>query len=131
MEVQAINVHGITGVEVTEDGRHALIRVRSGENEANLAFPFEELMPLMQTASTAFAKCQQAQDLDPNTKHLLPCESCQIVPSPDFEHMIFSFRLPGGMEMSFPVPRRHAERMREVMEMFIRDPGMFPAGKPQ
>jgi hypothetical protein len=131
MQVQAVNVTEITGVETTEDGRHALIRFKSGENEALFAFPFEQLMPLMQTASTGFAKCLQARNADPGAKHILPCENFAASPSPDFKNMIFSFRLLGGMEMSYQVPREHAGRMREFLTMIMQEPGKVPVGKPQ
>ena len=101
MKVQAVNVTEITGVEAAEDGRHALIRFKSGDNEAIFAFPFEQLMELMQTASTGFSKCLQVQEADPSTKHILPCENFSASPSQDFKHMIFTFRLTGGMEMSY------------------------------
>jgi len=131
MEIPAINISEITGVEVSVDGQHALIQFRSGEQTAVLAFPFAELMSLMQAASAGYAKCLQIQDADPNTKHVLPCENFEITPSPDTEHMIFSFRLPGGMEMSYPVPRHHAKRLRDVMALFMQDPGKIPMGLPQ
>ena len=131
MQIQAVNVTEITGVETTEDGRHALIRFKSGENEAVFAFPFKELLPLMQTASTGFTKCLQAQDANPNAKHILPCENLSASPSPDFKHMIFSFRLIGGMEMSFQVPREHAGRMREFLTLMMQEPGKVPLRKPK
>ena len=131
MEIPAINIAEITGVEASSDGKHALIRFRSGEQEAVFAFPFEELLPLMQTLSTAYAQCLRVQNADPTTKHLLPCENCEIAPSPDFTQIIFSFRLPGGMEMSYPVPRHHAEKMRDLMTILMQDPGKFPMGTPQ
>ncbi len=131
MKVQAVNVTEITGVEAAEDGRHALIRFKSGDNEAIFAFPFEQLMELMQTASTGFSKCLQVQEADPSTKHILPCENFSASPSQDFKHMIFSFRLTGGMEMSYQVPREHAEKIREFMAIFLQGPGKLPVGKPQ
>ena len=131
MQIQAVNVTEITGVETTEDGRHALIHFKSGENEAMFAFPFEELMPLMQWASTGFTKCLQVQNADPNTKHILPCENLAASPSPDFKYMVFSFRLMGGMEMSFQVPREHAGRMRDFMTLMMQEPGKAPVQKPQ
>lgn len=131
MQVQAVNVSEITGIEVSEDGQHALIRFRSGANEAVFAFPFEQLMPLMQTASTGFTMCLQVQNADPTTKHILPCEHYEIGPSPDFTQIIFTFRLPGGMEMSYPVPRRDAKNIRDHMDILSHEPGTFPMGKPQ
>jgi hypothetical protein len=131
MQIQAINVTEITGVETTEDGRHALIRFKSGEKETLFAFPFNELMPLMQAASTGFTKCLQTRNVDPNFKHILPCESLATSPSPDFKHMVFSFRLIGGMEMSFQVPREHAEKMRDFMTLMMQEPGKAPVSKPQ
>jgi len=131
MQVQAVNVTEIKGVETTEDGERALIRFTSGEHEAILAFPFEQLIPLMQAASTGFAKCRRAQDVDPKAKHVLPCETLTASPSPDFQHMIFSFQLDGGMEMSYSVPREHAERMREFITIFMQGPGKIPVGKTQ
>lgn len=131
MQIQAVNVTEITGVEVTKDGRYALIRFKSGENEAIFSFPFEQLIPLMQTASTGFAKCLQARDADPSAKHILPCENFTASPSPDFKQMIFSFRLVGGMEMSFQVPREHAGRMREFLTLMMQESGKVPVRKPQ
>ena len=129
MQVQAINVTEIKGVETTEDGERALIRISSGEHEAIFAVPFEQLAPLMQATSTGFAKCRQAQEVDPNAKHVLPCKTLTAAPSPDFQHMIFSFRLEGGMEMSYSVPRMHAARMREFASIFMQEPGKIPVGK--
>lgn len=131
MQVQAVNVSEVIGVETTENGSHALIRFKSAENEAIFAFPFEQLMALMQTASTGFTKCLQARDADPSAKHILPCENFAASPSPDFKKMIFSFRLVGGMEMSYQVPREHAERIREFLTIMMQGPGKVPMGKPQ
>ena len=131
MQVQAINVNEITGVEVSEDGRTALIRFKSGEHEAIFAFPFEQLIPLMQTTSTGFSKCLQAQQLDPNVKHYLPLENFAASPSSDFNHMIFSFRLEGGMEMSYRIPKEHAKRISEFLTAFMQGPGKIPMSYPQ
>jgi len=131
MEVQAVNVTEITGVETTEDGQHALVRFKSSENEALFAIPFELLMPLMQTVSTGFSKCEQAQKLDPKIKHILPCENFAVSPASDFSKMIFSFQLPGGMEMSYEIPREHATRLREFMTIMMQEPGKIPADKPE
>jgi hypothetical protein len=131
MEIGAYKIDDITGVDVTEDGLHALFRFRIGDTETVFAFPFRMLMPMMQSVSAGFTKCLQVLDADPNTKHVLPCENCTITPSPDFQHMIFSFQLPGGMEMSYPVPRTHAAKMRNAMSIFMQDPGKIPMGKVQ
>jgi len=131
MQIQAVNITEITGIETTDSGSHALIRFKSGENEATFAFPFELLMPLMESLSTGFAKCEGAKNLDPETKHILPCDNFLISPSPDFAHMVFSFRLPGGMEMSYQVPRTHAGKLRDFMEMLMQEPGKVPVAKPQ
>jgi len=130
-QIPAIGLDEITGVEVSADGLHALVKFRAGEKELILAFPYMLLIPLMQTASAAHTMCRRKLDIDDSVLHLIPTESCGITPSADFQDMIFSFRLPGGMTMSYPVPRRHAEPMRQLLSVFTKEPGTIPMDKAQ
>jgi hypothetical protein len=130
-QVPAYRLDEITGLDVSADGQHALMRVRAGDTEQVLALPYTMLIPLMQTASAAHTMCRRVLDVDDSVLHLVPTESCGITASEDFQHMIFTFKLPGGMAMSFPVPRRHAEPMRKLLAVFTQEPGTIPLDKAQ
>lgn len=127
VQIEAVPIDGIAGVQASDDGQRALIRVRNAEGEGIFAFSFDTLIPLMQTLSAGFAKCRTAQGLGPETKHVLPLEwwHFQAVQN---DMILLSFRMPGGMEMSFQVHRNVAPQMKDALTAASGGTVEFPPG---
>jgi len=125
---KAVRVDSITGVKASADGQFGLMRYKSGDTETILAFPFDQLIQLMQSLSHAFGQCSRIQKRSHELKHGLKVEWWEIGQAPDGQHLGFSFRMPGGMEMTFLVHRAQAANMRDTLTVSLGLPIATPDG---
>jgi hypothetical protein len=114
--IMAIDVRTYEGNSVTQDGSHGLFKFMTSEGEITLAIPHEQLMPTMAGLSHASGQSAQIRNVSKTEKHAFPCEWWEIGFSDDNQHFFLSFRMPGGMEMSFQVHRSRLSQMRETLE---------------
>ena len=124
-KVEALTIKEIDGVNVSDDGQYALLKLGlTSGTELTLAFPEDMLMPLMQCISHASEKAQKTHRNDPRVKLLLPVEWWEIAPHED--KVIMSFRMTGGMEMSFQIHRDAAMHFRETLSSVLGDKSVIP-----
>jgi hypothetical protein len=114
-EVFATLIQTIEGVVVTENGTNALLKLGTVDQELVLAIPADLLMSLMASLSQACGQAARIQNKDQAIKHVFPCDWWEFGFSPDAQSLLLSFRLPGGMEMSFQVHRDRLPQMRETL----------------
>jgi len=82
----------------------------------------------MQSLSHAFGQCSRIQKRARDSKHGLKVEWWEIGQAPDGLHIGFSFRMPGGMEMTFLVHRTQAAAMRDTLSVSLGLPISTPEG---
>jgi len=113
--IPAFVIEKVNGVTVTDDGQHALFQVNDGQNTHALAIPVPQLANLMTLSSQAAGEAARKTRADPALKQVFPCEWWQFGLAPDNQTMVLSFRMPGGMEVSFSVHKDRAGQMIEAL----------------
>jgi hypothetical protein len=116
-EEAALLIDEVLGSKATDDGHHALFRMKTSGQEVTFAFPEGQLMNLISASATASKECQGIIHQQPNLKMMLPVQWWEFGLTPDGNFAVLSFRLPGGGEISFQVPRQWASQMRETLEV--------------
>lgn len=111
--IQAVKVENASA---SDDGQQVLIGFDVGqESPLNLIIPADQAMNLMSVLSAAAGHAARNRNADPNTKHVFPVDWWEVGAQPDTQMILFSWRLPGGMELSFQIHRDAAARMHEVL----------------
>lgn len=122
-EILAMPIAAVTGVTVPDNGQVAIIRTTdpSGQ-EVNIAVPQDQLMNLALVVSQAVSQTQKILQVDRSVKHVIPCEWWEFGAAPDGQNMILSFRMPGGLEMSFQVHKSRATPMIDALSSIAGHP---------
>jgi hypothetical protein len=118
----------LESVSISDDGKHAVYQFRSGGEPINLALPESDLMYMMLLTSQASGRSQQILKRDSSMKYVAPCEWWTFFLTPDRAHIVLSFRMPGGLEMSFQVAKSRAHEMIETLQVLAGLPVSPPAG---
>lgn len=119
-QIPAIVVEELLSSTSSDDGSHILFNLRIGQEATiTIAIPFERAVDFMSLVSSATGDAGRLRTGDPNMKHTFPVEWWEIGSIPG-NLVIFSFRLPGGMVLSFRVHRDAADRMRETLATILR-----------
>ena len=117
-EIDTIVVSRASGSNVTADGMHGLLIFEDTMGTSfTLAVPHDELPPLLAAVSQAGSQSARILQADHAVKNVFPCEWWEFGWSPDNQQVVFSFRMPGGMEMSFEIHRARLPAMREALEV--------------
>jgi hypothetical protein len=113
----ALLIDEILGSKAADDGHHALFKVKISGQEVAVAFPEGQLINLISASATAAKECQRIIQQQPNLKVMLPVQWWEFGLTQDGNFAVLSFRLPGGGEVSFQVPRQWTPQMRETLEV--------------
>jgi hypothetical protein len=116
LQIPAIGVTSFEGEDISSDGQLGLFRFLSGETEVVLAIPHEQLISLMAGISNVSGKGRRVRTQNPTGRHVFPCERWAFGLTPDQRHLVLSFRVPGGAELSFQVSRTTIPAMRETLQ---------------
>ena len=128
-QVPALSIANIEGVLSTDDGQHALFKVRDAAGvEHVIALPEGQLMHLMSLASQASGQCNKILKRDPNMKHVMPVEWWDVGGTADGQNVILTYRMPGGLELSFQIHRDAAARLHETLAAHL---GIATPPKPE
>jgi hypothetical protein len=95
----ALLIDEVLGSKSTDDGKHALFKVKISGQEAAIAFPEGQLLNLISGAATAANASQSIIHNQPNLKMMLPVQWWEFGITPDRNFAVLSFRLPGGGEI--------------------------------
>ena len=105
----------LAGSEVTDNGEETkLIATDTRGRKVTLAFPSSDNQLLMAALNQAASGAAQRKLNDPTLKSVLPLEWWEVNPYPAGNGVLLTFRMPGGMEMSFHLPNDVAARYQEV-----------------
>src|SRR3982751_6355820 len=114
-DVKAKSFEDIRGMTITDDKKHAILSGTSNGTPLNLAIPVAELQNVLILALQAMGPLDQEQRRDGGPKRVLPVETWFFGLSPDGQHLVLSFRIQGGSELSFVVHPSVAGHMQEVL----------------
>ncbi len=116
----AIPIGKIEGSIVTDDGNHALFEFSTDKDEkVAIAVPTDQLPQLMLLASQAMGNAQKILQTDPKMKHIFQTMRWEIGALPGGQHVVLSFRVEGGSELSFQVGKTDAKKMRDALDVVL------------
>jgi hypothetical protein len=105
------------GAIVTDDGQSGLFKFSLGDGQDQIfSIPQDQLMPLMAGISQVSGDSARILQQDSAVKHALPAEWWSFAFSSDKTQLLLSFRLPGGMELTFQFARDRLPMMRETLQ---------------
>lgn len=118
----------VNRISITEDGELAILWFapraiepsRGPAPEVPIAIPTTALLDLVALISGALGESKKRREKNPAAKHAWPVDWWEIRSFKDNSGVIFSFRLPGGLELSFQIQRKAAERYLEGLESTLR-----------
>jgi hypothetical protein len=110
----AVVIDKITGSKSSDDGKYALFQTQTSGQTMTLAIPEDQLIHLVTHASNAAGACQKILQRNRELKTIFPVEWWEFGPTPDKQALVLSFRLPGGLEVSFQVHHTQIANMREA-----------------
>jgi hypothetical protein len=119
-EINAFPTEGVEAVTVSDDGTQAVFtfKVAGGASQA-IAVPSNALMALLELTSIAAGQSAKILRADPSAKHIFPMDWWTIGRNPADGQIVMSFRLPGGMELSFQMHPDAAIHFQEVLSATV------------
>ena len=131
-EIPAITTTGVERMSVADDGKNALVSFKTtGDDDITIAVPTDTLETLMLFCSQASGRGQSILQRDPTMKHIFPCEWWEVLPHPDGKHVVMSYRMPGGLEVSFQIHRDAAQGFRETLDAVLGNAAIPSNGTPR
>jgi hypothetical protein len=122
----ALAIDSLSGFELTEDGQYLM--VNSNQPDA-VAVHCSVMHELLAALSNAIGRSERIRQKTASVKFAMPCEAWEVGrESGDVQHLVMSFRLPGGAELSFRLHPAQAAHMTEVLSLAtglatVRRPG--------
>jgi hypothetical protein len=111
----ALKIHSLNSFELTADGQYLMCK---GNPPEVIALHYSVMHELMAAISNAIGWSQRVRQKRDDVKFAMPCEAWAIGGDKgESSHLVLSFRLPGGAELSFRMHRTDARRMTEVLSL--------------
>ncbi|CAG9248499.1 conserved hypothetical protein [Paraburkholderia unamae] len=109
----ALAIHSLHDFELTADGQYLMV---NGNQPNSVALHCSVMHELLAALSNAIGRSERIRQKTASVKFTMPCEAWEIGrESGDVPHLVVSFRLPGGAELSFRLHPAQAAHMTEVM----------------
>ena len=110
----------LQGSQISNDGHTVRLMTTTESGEPiSLLFSHEDNEFLLAALAQAASASGQIRHNDPTLKKVLPCEWWEVNPHPEKDGLLLSFRMPGGMEMTFHLPQLAALRFEEVVATLL------------
>lgn len=115
--IDPIETQGVDSVAVSKDGSKVLFQFSTAQAEQphSIVFPVPELPNLMMLASAASSDALKILTGDQHQRQVYPAQGWQVAETDDGRHFIFTFVLPGDMQLSFQLERDAAFNMSDVL----------------
>lgn len=111
----ALSIDSLRGFELTEDGQYLLVNSNQPDRIAVHCSVMHELLAAL---SNAIGTSERIRHKTGRVKFAMPCEAWEISKESDSgQHLVVSFRLPGGAELSFRLHANQAKHMTEVLSL--------------
>lgn len=113
-QINAVEFKDFINGSHTPDGSHGLFKFAADQGEFTIALPTAALPKLMAVISNVAAKNAQLQTGN-KQKHAVPCTIWDFAPDPGGESVNMTFRMPGGMEMTFQISKTQIPIMKDAL----------------
>ncbi|WP_322105603.1 hypothetical protein [Paraburkholderia sp. J41] len=121
----ALAIHSLRDFELTADGQYLMV---NGTQPDSVALHCSVMHELLAALSNAIGRSERIRQKTASVKFTMPCEAWEIGrESGDVQHLVVSFRLPGGAELSFRLQPAQAVHMTEVLSLVT---GLATARRP-
>ncbi|MCP3723276.1 hypothetical protein M3I53_09035 [Paraburkholderia sp. CNPSo 3272] len=111
----ALAIHSLRDFELTADGQYLMV---NGSQPDSVALHCSVMHELLAALSNAIGRSERIRHKTASVKFTMPCEAWEIGREPgDVQHLVVSFRLPGGAELSFRLQPAQAVHMTEVLSL--------------
>ncbi|MEX3981938.1 hypothetical protein AB4Y45_23500 [Paraburkholderia sp. EG287A] len=109
----ALAIHSLRDFELTADGQYLMV---NGNQPDSVALHCSVMHELLAALSNAIGRSERIRHKTASVKFTMPCEAWEVGrESGDVQHLVVSFRLPGGAELSFRLQPAQAVHMTEVL----------------
>lgn len=111
----ALAIHSLRGFELTADGQYLML---NGNQPDSIALHFSVMHELLAALSNAIGRSERIRHKTARIKFAMPCEAWEVGKVSDAaQHLVVSFKLPGGAELSFRLHPGQARNMTEVLSL--------------
>lgn len=111
----ALEIHSLNSFELTGDGQYLMLK---GNQPESIALHYSVMHELLAAISNAIGWSQRVRQKQDDVKFAMPCEAWAIGKDKgESSHLVLTFRLPGGAELSFRMHRADARHMTEVLSL--------------
>ena len=115
----SLAIDSVRGFELTGDGQYLMLKANQTSSVALHCSVMHELLAAL---SNAIGVSERIRTKKKSVKFAMPCEAWEIgkdsgTDSDTAAHLILTFRLPGGAELSFRMGRNEAAHMTEVLAL--------------
>ncbi|WP_434112293.1 hypothetical protein [Paraburkholderia caffeinilytica] len=111
----ALEIHSLNSFELTADGQYLMFK---GNQPEVIALHYSVMHELLAALSNAIGWSQRVRRKKDDMKFAMPCEAWAIGGDKnESSHLVLTFRLPGGAELSFRMHRAEARHMTEVLSL--------------
>ncbi len=110
----------LTGASVNEDASN--IKLAGSDESGNITeieFSPENGEELLSALVTVLGQSARRRTGDNTLVKVLPVDWWEINPSPDKTSVLFSFRMTGGMEVTFGLPTDASQRLSEGLQAVL------------
>src|ERR1700754_3892184 len=111
----AVAIDSFKGFELTEDGQYLMVK---GNRSDRIALHCSVMHELLAALSNAIGSSERIRHKKKSVKFAMPCEAWALgKDAGGAPYLIFTFRLPGGAELSFQLHRSQAAHLTEVLAL--------------
>jgi hypothetical protein len=111
----ALAIHSLHSFELTGDGQYLMLK---GNQPDSIALHYSIMHELLAAISNAIGWSARVRQEKNDVKFAMPCEAWAIGKDKgEATHLVLTFRLPGGAELSFRMHRADARHMTEVLSL--------------
>ncbi|MBN3854122.1 MULTISPECIES: hypothetical protein [unclassified Paraburkholderia] len=111
----SLAIDSLRGFELSADGQYLMV---NGNQPDSVALHCSVMHELLAALSNAIGRSERIRHKTASVKFAMPCEAWEIGrENGAVQHLVVSFRLPGGAELSFRLHPSQAAHMTEVLSL--------------
>ncbi|MBB3258568.1 hypothetical protein F4827_003436 [Paraburkholderia bannensis] len=111
----SLAIDSLRGFELTADGQYLMV---NGNQPDSVALHCSVLHEMLAALSNAIGRSERIRHKTASVKFAMPCEGWEVGrENGAVQHLVVSFRLPGGAELSFRLHPAQAAHMTEVLSL--------------
>ncbi|MFD1561327.1 hypothetical protein ACFSHT_37745 [Paraburkholderia silviterrae] len=111
----SLAIDSLRGFELSADGQYLMV---NGNQPDSVALHCSVMHELLAALSNAIGCSERIRHKAASVKFAMPCEAWEVGrESGAVQHLVMSFRLPGGAELSFRLHPAQAAHMTEVLTL--------------